>query len=86
MTAKAFFRLVQNHCVVGGKSVGVPGTVSGMELAREKSGTMPRAALLAPSIALADKTSYGFVVRRQAAVDGLTAFTITRRVCLCGWR
>lgn len=39
----------------GHLAVGVPGTVSGMELAREKYGTMPRAALLAPSIALADK-------------------------------
>lgn len=28
-------------------------------------------------IALADMTTYGFVVRRQAATDGLTSFTIT---------
>ena len=43
----------------GHLAVGVPGTVSGMEMAREKYGTMQRAALIAPSIALADK---GFVL------------------------
>ena len=36
-------------------AVGVPGTVSGLELAREKYGTMKRAALIAPSIALAER-------------------------------
>ncbi|RYF66488.1 MAG: gamma-glutamyltransferase, partial [Comamonadaceae bacterium] len=39
----------------GHLAVGVPGTVSGMEMAREKYGTMQRAALIAPAIALADK-------------------------------
>ncbi|AMM25700.1 gamma-glutamyltransferase [Variovorax sp. PAMC 28711] len=39
----------------GHLAVGVPGTVSGLELAREKYGTMQRAALIAPSIALAEK-------------------------------
>lgn len=37
----------------GWLAVGVPGTVAGMELAREEFGTMPRAALMAPAIALA---------------------------------
>lgn len=49
----------------GHLAVGVPGTVSGMELAREKYGTMQRAALIAPSIALADK---GFVLE-QGDID-----------------
>ncbi len=49
----------------GHLAVGVPGTVSGMELAREKYGTMQRAALLAPSIALAEK---GFVLN-QGDID-----------------
>ena len=39
----------------GHLAVGVPGTVSGLELARERYGTMSRAALIAPAIALADK-------------------------------
>ncbi|MDM0089311.1 MULTISPECIES: gamma-glutamyltransferase [unclassified Variovorax] len=39
----------------GHLAVGVPGTVSGMEYAREKYGTLSRAALIAPSIALAEK-------------------------------
>ncbi|MDP0919268.1 gamma-glutamyltransferase, partial [Klebsiella pneumoniae] len=42
----------------GHLAVGVPGSVSGLELAREKYGTMKRAALVAPAIALAEK---GFV-------------------------
>ena len=40
-------------------SVGVPGTVMGLETAREKWGTMTRAALLAPAIELAER---GFVL------------------------
>jgi len=39
----------------GHLAVGVPGTVSGMEYAREKYGTMKRADLIAPSIQLAEK-------------------------------
>jgi gamma-glutamyltranspeptidase/glutathione hydrolase len=39
----------------GHLAVGVPGTVSGMEYAREKYGTLSRASLIAPSIALAEK-------------------------------
>src|SRR6188474_3463663 len=38
----------------GHLAVGVPGTVSGLELARSKYGSKPRAALMAPAIALAD--------------------------------
>ncbi|RZI56722.1 MAG: gamma-glutamyltransferase [Rubrivivax sp.] len=39
----------------GHLAVGVPGTVSGMEYAREKYGKMKRPALIAPAIALADR-------------------------------
>ena len=39
----------------GHLAVGVPGTVSGLEYAREKYGTMKRPALIAPAIALADR-------------------------------
>lgn len=43
----------------GHLAVGVPGSVSGMEYAREKYGTMKRAELLAPAIQLAEQ---GFVL------------------------
>ena len=46
-------------------AVAVPGTVSGLEYVREKYGTVPRAALIAPAIALAEK---GFVLD-QGDVD-----------------
>ena len=46
-------------------AVAVPGTVSGLEYVREKYGTLPRAALIAPAIALAEK---GFVLD-QGDVD-----------------
>ena len=52
-------------------AVGVPGTVSGLELARERFGTLPRAALIAPAIRLADK---GFVLE-QGDVDLLHTAT-----------
>lgn len=51
----------------GHLAVAVPGTVSGLEFAREKYGTMPRAALVAPSIRLAES---GFVLD-QGDVDML---------------
>jgi gamma-glutamyltranspeptidase/glutathione hydrolase len=44
----------------GWLAVGTPGTVLGLETAREEYGTMPRAALVAPAIRLADE---GFVLQ-----------------------
>jgi len=55
----------------GHLAVGVPGTVSGLELARSKYGSKPRAALIAPAITLADK---GFVLQ-QGDVDMLLTST-----------
>ena len=55
----------------GHLAVGVPGTVSGMELAREKYGTMKRAALLAPAIKYAQD---GFVLD-QGDIDMLHTAT-----------
>ncbi|WP_198084229.1 gamma-glutamyltransferase [Variovorax sp. E3] len=55
----------------GHLAVGVPGSVSGMEYARQKYGTMKRAELLAPSIQLADK---GFALE-QGDIDLLGTAT-----------
>jgi len=55
----------------GHLAVGVPGTVSGMEMAREKYGTMKRAALLAPAIKFAHD---GFVLD-QGDIDMLLTAT-----------
>jgi len=55
----------------GHLAVGVPGTVSGLEFAREKYGSMKRAALLAPSVALAEG---GFALNR-GDIDMLDAAT-----------
>jgi gamma-glutamyltranspeptidase/glutathione hydrolase len=59
--------VIPDLSVRGHKAVAVPGTVSGLEYAREKYGTMKRAALVAPSVRLA-KT--GFVLD-QGDVDML---------------
>ena len=55
----------------GHLAVGVPGSVSGLEWAREKYGTLKRQELLAPSIALADQ---GFVLD-QGDIDMLLTAT-----------
>ncbi len=57
--------VVKGASTLGHLAVGVPGTVAGMELAREKYGTMKRAALLAPAIRYAQG---GFVLD-QGDVD-----------------
>ena len=54
--------------VVGGRSVGTPGTPALMAAAHEKWGNQPWAELLAPSVALAEK---GFAVSPRLA--GLVA-------------
>ena len=51
--------VVKGRSTVGHLAVGVPGTVAGLELARTKFGTMPRQALVAPAIRLAER---GFVL------------------------
>lgn len=77
LTATANMYLDANGNVIKGLSthghlaVGVPGTVSGMEAALKKYGTMSRQTVIAPSIELADK---GFALQ-QGDVDMLRTAT-----------
>ena len=63
--------VVKGLSTTGHLAVGVPGTVSGLELARAKYGTMKRSQLIAPAITFADK---GFVLQ-QGDVDMLLTAT-----------
>jgi gamma-glutamyltranspeptidase / glutathione hydrolase len=63
--------VVKGLSTVGHLAVGVPGTVSGLELARQKYGTLQRAALIAPAIALAER---GFALE-QGDIDMLATAT-----------
>jgi len=63
--------VVKGLSTTGHLAVGVPGTVSGLEMARAKYGTMKRAQLIAPAITFADK---GFTLD-QGDVDMLLTAT-----------
>ena len=52
---------VPDSSLYGARAAGVPGTVAGLELAREKYGTLDRATLMAPAIRLARD---GFILTR----------------------
>jgi gamma-glutamyltranspeptidase / glutathione hydrolase len=52
-------KLIPGASTLGHLAVGVPGTVAGLELARSRYGTLPRAALIAPAIHYAER---GFVL------------------------
>nr|WP_229882699.1 gamma-glutamyltransferase [Pseudorhodoferax aquiterrae] len=68
--------VIKGASTLGHLAVGVPGSVSGLEYAREKYGTQQRATLIAPSIKLARE---GFVLE-QGDIDLLaTATTDFRR-------
>src|SRR5450755_737724 len=60
-----------NRSVDGYLAVGVPGTVMGLEMARQEFGTLPRPTLIAPAIKLAEE---GFILTR-GDVDVLTEGT-----------
>ncbi len=60
-------KVVPGASTAGQLAVGVPGTVSGMEYARRKYGTMKREALIAPAIQHAER---GFVLQ-EADIDAL---------------
>ena len=63
--------VIKGASTTGHLAVGVPGTVSGLELALAKYGTLPRAALIAPAIRYARD---GFVLQ-QGDVDMLVTAT-----------
>jgi len=63
--------VVKSLSTIGWLAVGVPGTVSGLEYAREKYGTMTRAALIEPAVELAED---GFTLE-QGDVDMLASAT-----------
>jgi gamma-glutamyltranspeptidase / glutathione hydrolase len=63
--------VVNGLSTIGWLAVGVPGTVSGLEYARNKYGTMTRAALIGPAIELAED---GFILD-QGDVDMLATAT-----------
>lgn len=63
--------VVKGLSTIGWLAVGVPGTVSGLEYARKKYGTITRAALIGPAIKLAED---GFTLE-QGDVDMLASAT-----------
>jgi gamma-glutamyltranspeptidase / glutathione hydrolase len=68
--------VVEGLSTLGHLAVGVPGTVSGLELAREKYGTMKRADLISPAIGFAQKgfrLEQGDVDTFRAAVKDLAS-------------
>jgi gamma-glutamyltranspeptidase/glutathione hydrolase len=63
--------VINGLTTTGWLAVGIPGTVSGLEYARKKYGTMTRAALIGPAIGLAED---GFILD-QGDVDMLASAT-----------
>ena len=55
VTTEKMMAMLKDDAAIGYRSPGVPGTVAGLALARERFGTRPLAELMAPAIALARK-------------------------------
>jgi gamma-glutamyltranspeptidase / glutathione hydrolase len=55
MTTEKVLTMLDKDGAIGYRSAGVPGSVAGLNIARERYGTRPLAELLAPAIALAKK-------------------------------
>jgi gamma-glutamyltranspeptidase/glutathione hydrolase len=78
-------KLDEEASVIGYRSVAVPGTVAGLELALKTYGTMKLADVMAPAIRLAEE---GFVVSEKLAAEleeespGLQVFPISKRIFL----
>src|SRR5215467_4471104 len=82
-------KLDEEASVIGYRSVAVPGTVAGLELALKSYGTMKLADVMARAIHLADE---GFPVSEKLAAEleeesgGLQAFPMSERIFLNGGR
>src|SRR5437667_12662257 len=82
-------KLDEEASVIGYRSVAVPGTVAGPELALKAQGTMKLAEVMAPAIGLAEP---GFIVSEKLAAaleggsPGLQAFPSSKRIFLNGGR
>src|SRR5436190_13816010 len=82
-------KLDEEASVIGYRSVAVPGTVAGLELALKTYGTMKLADVMAPAIRLAEE---GFVVSEKLAAEleeespGLQAFSASKQIFLNGGR
>src|ERR1700720_150913 len=80
-------KLDEEGSVMGYKSVAVPGTVAGLELALKTHGTMKLAEVMAPAIRLAED---GFPVSEKLAHEfqgerpGLDRFPMSQRIFLNG--
>lgn len=80
-------KLDEEASVIGYRSVAVPGTVAGLELALKTHGTMKLAEVMAPAIRLAEE---GFTVSEKLATEleeespGLEAFPASKRIFLNG--
>ena len=80
-------KLDEEASVIGYRSVAVPGTVAGLELALKTYGTMKLADVMAPAIRLAED---GFAVSKKLADEleeessGLQAFPTSKRIFLNG--
>ena len=80
-------KLDEEASVIGYRSVAIPGTVAGLELALKTYGSMKLAEVMAPAIRLAEE---GFAVSEKLAAEleeespGLQAFPISKRIFLNG--
>ncbi len=85
MYIKADGKLDEEASVLGYKSVAVPGTVAGLELALKTYGTMKLADVMGPAIRLAEN---GFAVSEKLAHEfaeekaGLEQFAVSRQIFL----
>jgi gamma-glutamyltranspeptidase / glutathione hydrolase len=77
--------VIQGLSTIGWLAVGVPGTVSGLEYARKKYGTMSRQALIDPAIKLAENgftLDQGDVDMLASATEDLRKFPATANIFL----
>lgn len=77
--------IIKGLSTTGWLAVGVPGTVSGLEYARDKYGTMTRASLIQPAIKLAEDgfaLQQGDVDKLDTEIEALRKFPATAEIYL----